>query len=475
MSLHVDPAVSADSAVSAVSAVTAVTAATNALATAAAPVEQVRKLVTAIPGPASQLRHAQRKLVVSDGLGTVLPVFIERGGGGILVDVDGNHLIDLASGIAVTTVGASAPAVVRRVQEQVARLTHTCFLVTEYDGYVQVCDTLNQLAPGAHPKKSALFSTGSEAVENAVKIARAATGRPAVVTFGHAYHGRTLLTMTMTAKNAPYKDGFGPFAPEVYRAPLAYPYRWDSGPERCAAEALAALEDLVVKQIGARHCAAIVIEPIQGEGGIIIPPAGYLHGVAELAKAHGIVLIADEVQTGIGRTGAMFASEHEGLVPDLVTTAKGLAGGLPLGAVTGRADLMDAIPAGGLGGTFAGNPVACAAALGVFETIETEGLLARARTIEAIARHILDPVATVNPIIGEIRSRGAMVALELVAPGTKTPAPDLAAAVAAYCHRAGVLVLQSGTYGNVLRLLPPLVMSDELLAEGLGVLVEALG
>ncbi len=440
-----------------------------------APVEQVRKLVTAIPGPASQARHAHRTSVLSAGLGTVLPVFIERGGGGILVDVDGNHLIDLASGIAVTTVGASAPAVVHRVQEQVAKLTHTCFLVTEYDGYVEVCDTLNRLAPGDQPKKSALFSTGSEAVENAVKIARAATGRPAVVTFGHAYHGRTLLTMTMTAKNAPYKDGFGPFAPEVYRAPLAYPYRWDSGPERCAAEALAALEDLVVKQIGARHCAAIVIEPIQGEGGVIVPPPGYLQGVAELARAHGIVLIADEVQTGIARTGAIFASELEGLVPDLMTTAKGLAGGLPLGAVTGRADLMDAVSPGGLGGTFAGNPVACAAALGVFETIESEGLVARARHIEAIIRAALDPVAAVNPIIGEVRGRGAMVALELVVPGTKTPAPDLATAVAAYCHRAGVLVLQAGTYGNVLRLLPPLVMSDELLTEALGVLVEALG
>lgn len=432
--------------------------------------EQVRILRTAIPGPQSLARHQHRQGVLSTGLGTTLPVFIERAGGGILVDVDGNHLIDFASGIAVTTVGSSAPAVVRRVREQVARLTHTCFLVTEYDGYVQVGEWLNTNTPGAHAKKSALFSTGAEAVENAVKIARVATHRPAVVTFGHAYHGRTLLTMTMTAKNVPYKDGFGPFAPEIYRAPLAYPFRWPTGPDHCAMEALNALEDLVVKQIGAHNTAAIVIEPIQGEGGFIIPPAAYLRGVASLAREHGIILIADEVQTGIARTGAMFASEHDGLVPDLIVTAKGLAGGLPLAGVTGRAEIMDAVPAGGLGGTFAGNPVACAAALGVFETIEELDLVARARQIEAIARPVLEEAAHGNGWVGEVRGRGAMLAVEFVVPGTKEPAPAAAAAVMAACHRQGVVTLQCGTYGNVIRLLPPLVMPDDLLRDGLEVL-----
>lgn len=433
---------------------------------------QERRLLTAIPGPLSQARHTHRQSVISSGLGTVLPVFVERAGGGILVDVDGNHLIDFGSGIAVTSVGATAPAVVRRVREQVGKLTHTCFIVTEYDGFVQVGEILNRLTPGTHLKKTALFSTGAEAVENAVKIARSATGRPAVVTFGHAYHGRTLLTMTMTAKNSPYKDGFGPFAPEIYRAPLAYPFRWDHGAENCAREALRSLEDLIVKQIGAHNTAAIVVEPIQGEGGFIVPPAGYLQGVQELANAHGIVLVADEVQSGIARTGDMFASEHEGIVPDLVVMAKGLGGGLPLSAVTGRAELMDAVPPGGLGGTYSGNPVACAAALGVFETIESENLLARARAIEALVRPRLEEYAAGNGWIGEVRGRGAMLALEFVVPGTKDPAPAAASAVVAHCHRSGVLALSCGTYGNVIRLLPPLVISDELLLDGVGVLLE---
>ena len=437
--------------------------------------EQHRLIRTAIPGPLSLARQAYRDTVVPRGLGTVLPVFVERMGGGIVVDVDGNQLIDLASGIAVTSVGASNPLVAERVKEQVDKFTHTCFLVTEYDGFVAVADTLNQLTPGAHAKKTALFSTGAEAVENAVKIARRATGRQAVITFGHAYHGRTLLTMTMTAKNAPYKDGFGPFAPEVYRAPLAYPYRWGESPEQCATEALAALQDLVVKQIGAHNVAAIVIEPIQGEGGFIVPPPGFLPGVQALANAHGIVFIADEVQTGIGRTGAMFASEHEGIVPDVVVTAKALGGGLPLAAVTGRAEIMDAVAAGGLGGTYAGNPIACAAALGVFEAIASGGLLARATEIGALIQERLGTLSQTCPWIGEVRGRGAMQAVEIVHPGTKEPAPEATAAVLAHCHRNGVLALSCGTYGNVVRLLPPLVISDELLGDALDVLAEAFG
>ena len=436
---------------------------------------QQRIVRTPIPGPLSQARHAHRQTSVAGGLGTVLPIFVEQVGGGVVVDVDGNHLIDLASGIATTSVGGSNPEVVARVREQVGRFTHTCFLVTEYDSYVQVCDQLNALAPGAHAKKTALFSTGSEAVENAVKIARAATHRPAVVTFGHAYHGRTLLTMTMTAKNAPYKEGFGPFAPEVYRAPLAYPLRSGRDLQGCSADAMAALEDLVVKQLGAHNVAAIVIEPIQGEGGFIVPPAGHLAAIQELAHRHGIVLVADEVQTGIARTGTMFASETEGIVPDLLCTAKGLGGGLPLAAVTGRADLMDAVAPGGLGGTYAGNPVACAAALGVFAAIERQDLLGRARTIGEITQAHLAPLVGVNPWVAEVRGRGAMQAIEFVRPGTLDPAPEAAASVVAHCHRSGVLAISCGTYGNVIRLLPPLTIGDDLLTEGLGVILEGIG
>ncbi|HRI94830.1 MAG TPA: aminotransferase class III-fold pyridoxal phosphate-dependent enzyme, partial [Nocardioides sp.] len=318
--------------------------------------EQRRQLVTTIPGPKSQELQEQRGVELATGLGMTMPVFVERAGGGILVDVDGNHIIDFASGIAVTSVGASDPEVVRRVAEQAERFTHTCFLVTEYEGFVDVAAALNRLTPGDHPKKTALFTTGSEAVENAVKIARTATGRPAVVALGHAYHGRTLLTMTMTAKNVPYKEGFGPFAPEVYRVPSPYPYRWPGGPEAAAAQALAALHDTVITQVGASNVAAIIVEPIQGEGGFIVPPPGYLCGVQDFAHEHGIVFIADEIQTGLSRTGDMFACEHEDVVPDLITTAKALGCGMPLSAVTGRAELMDAVPAGGLGGTYAGNP-----------------------------------------------------------------------------------------------------------------------
>ena len=435
---------------------------------------QQRTLVTAIPGPRSLELQAQRDAELPVGLGMTMPVFVDHAGGAIIVDVDGNHIVDLGSGIAVTSVGASDPEVVRRVSEQVERFTHTCFLVTEYAGFVDVAAALNRLTPGDHAKKTALFSTGAEAVENAIKIARVATGRPAVVVLGHAYHGRTLLTMSMTAKNVPYKEGFGPFAPEVYRAPSPYPYRWPGGPEACAEEALAALKDTVLSQIGAHHVAAIVAEPIQGEGGFIVPPEGYLSGVADFAREHGIVFIADEIQTGLARTGAMFACEHEGVVPDMITTAKALGGGLPLSAVTGRAELMDAVPAGGLGGTYAGNPVACAAALGALETIESKDLVGRAQRIEARVLPRLERLLGPDSVVGDVRGRGAMLALELVRPGTTDPAPDAAKAIAARCHAEGVLVLVCGTYGNVIRLLPPLVIDDDLLDDAISVLETAV-
>lgn len=435
--------------------------------------EQCRRLVTEIPGPLSRALQQRRDQALPKGLGTMLPVFVERAGGAVIVDIDGNHLIDLASGIAVTSVGASAPAVVSRVQEQAARFTHTCFLVTEYDGYVAVAEHLNRLTPGTHAKRTVLFSTGAEAVENAVKIARIATGRTDVVVFDHAFHGRTLLAMAMTAKEIPYKAGFGPFPGEVHRAPYAYPLRWPGGPDNCATEALQELEALLGR-VGADHVAAIVIEPLQGEGGFIVPAPGFLTGVAALAARHGIVLVADEVQCGLGRTGDLFASEHEGIVPDLVCTAKALGGGLPLAAVTGRAELMDTVPAGGLGGTYAGNPLACAAALGVFEMFGSHDLLARARRTETVVREKLEPLAQELAVIAEVRGRGAMMAIELVRPGTLEPAPELAKAVAARCHSLGVILLVCGTYGNVIRLLPPLVIGEELLGEGLDILADAL-
>lgn len=437
--------------------------------------DQARLLKTAIPGPRSVALHEARSQQVARGFGTTMPVFVDHADGALLVDVDGNRIIDLGSGIAVTSVGAAAPQVVERIAEQAAKFTHTCFMVTEYEGFTEVATALNRLTPGDHDKRTALFSTGAEAVENAVKIARAATGRPAIVVLDHAYHGRTLMTMTMTAKNVPYKEGFGPYAPEVYRAPMAYPYRYDGDEKACAADALAKLKDLVLTQIGAHNVAAIVAEPIQGEGGFIVPAEGFLPGVVEFAREHGILFVADEIQTGFARTGRMFACEHEGIVPDLITTAKALAGGMPLAAVTGRADVMDAVAPGGLGGTYAGNPVACAAALGAIETIENDGLVARAAEIERIAKARLEEMrAESGGRIGDVRGRGAMLAIELVEPGSKNPAPQYAHEVAAHCHREGVLVLVCGTYGNVIRLLPPLVISDALLEDGLGVLATAV-
>ncbi|WP_344630997.1 4-aminobutyrate--2-oxoglutarate transaminase [Streptomyces glaucosporus] len=434
---------------------------------------QERRVVTAIPGPKSQELMARKQAAVAGGVSTTLPVFAARAGGGVLEDVDGNSFIDLGSGIAVTSVGNSAEAVVRRASAQLELFTHTCAMVTPYELYVEVCEELAKLTPGDHAKKSALFNSGAEAVENAVKIARAYTGRQAVVVFDHAYHGRTNLTMALTAKNMPYKNGFGPFAPEVYRVPVAYPFRWPTGPENCAEEAAAEAIDRIVKQVGAENVAAIVIEPVLGEGGFIEPAKGFLPAIRQFAADHGIVFVADEIQSGFCRTGQWFACEDEGIVPDLITTAKGIAGGLPLAAVTGRAEIMDAVHGGGLGGTYGGNPVACAAALGAIETMRELDLNARARRIEEVMKGRLTALQEKFGIIGDVRGRGAMLAVELVEPGTKKPNPGAAAAVAGHCHQAGVLVLTAGTYGNVIRFLPPLVIGEDLLNEGLDVLEEA--
>ena len=432
-------------------------------------IQQIRRLVTDIPGPRSTELLDRKKSFVADGVGTALPVFVVEAGGGVLVDVDGNSLIDLGSGIAVTTVGNSAPAVVRRVAEQLEAFTHTCFMVTPYSGYVDVAEKLAALTPGDHAKKSALFNSGAEAVENAVKIARVATGKDAVVVFDHAYHGRTNLTMAMTAKNMPYKHGFGPFAGEVYRAPMSYPLHDGLSGADAAARAI----DVIDKQVGATNLACVVIEPIQGEGGFIEPAPGFLPALADWCREHDVVFIADEIQSGFCRTGDWFACDHEGVVPDLVTTAKGIAGGLPLAAVTGRAELMDAVHAGGLGGTYGGNPLACAAALGAIEEMESHDLVARAREVEARVRARLEKIAAEHPVVAEVRGRGAMLAIELCRPGTLEPDAARAAAVSAYCHRQGVVTLTCGTWGNVFRFLPPLSISDALLEEAFDVVAEA--
>ena len=437
-----------------------------------AAVPQRRLLVTEVPGPRSRALHERKTAAVAAGVGTTLPVYIERAGGAVLVDVDGNSLIDLGSGIAVVNVGNANPRVVDAVTEQVARVTHTCFMVTPYEGYVAVCEALNRLTPGDHAKKSALFNSGAEAVENAVKVARHATGRDAVVVFDHAYHGRTNLTMAMTAKAMPYKTGFGPFAGEVYRAPMSYPFR-EVGP-MSGAEAAARAIAVIDKQVGADQVAAVVIEPIQGEGGFVVPALGFLPAVADWCRANGIVFVADEIQTGFGRTGTMFACEHEGVVPDLITTAKGIAGGLPLAAVTGRAELMDAVHGGGLGGTYGGNPIACAAALAAISAMADDDLPGRAQSIGDVMLSRLQSLAAEHPQIGDVRGRGAMVAIELVRPGTTEPDAAEAARISAACHRAGVLTLTCGTFGNVLRLLPPLVIDDALLGEALDVLADAV-
>lgn len=428
---------------------------------------QVRRLVTEIPGPRSRELHARKEAAVSSGVGTMLPVYVVAAGGGVLVDADDNSLIDLGSGIAVTTVGNAHPRVAAAVARQAAAFTHTCFMVTPYDGYVEVCEALNRLTPGDHDKRTALFNSGAEAVENAVKIARAHTGRQAVVVFDHAYHGRTNLTMAMTAKNMPYKHGFGPFAGEVYRAPMSYPFR-DGGLDGEAAARRAL--DVIDKQVGAANLAAVVIEPIQGEGGFVVPADGFLPALAAWCRDNGVVFVADEVQTGFARTGDLFACDAEGVVPDLVVTAKGIAGGMPLAAVTGRAEIMDAPHTGGLGGTYGGNPVACAAALAVIDVIETEGLVARARAIGELMTARLRALKDRDPRVGEVRGRGAMVAVELVRPDTLEPDAELTRRVAAAAHAQGLVVLSCGTWGNVLRFLPPLSITDDLLGEALDVL-----
>ncbi|WP_295010376.1 4-aminobutyrate--2-oxoglutarate transaminase [uncultured Microbacterium sp.] len=431
---------------------------------------QERRLVTALPGPRSAEILARKAESVAAGVGHTVPVAAVAAGGGVVVDADGNSLIDLGSGIAVTTVGNAHPKVAAAIAAQAAQFTHTCFMISPYESYVEVAEALNRLTPGDFAKKSALFNSGAEAVENAIKIARKHTGRQAVVAFDHGYHGRTNLTMALTAKAMPYKSGFGPFAPEVYRAQASYPFRDGLSGAEAAARTILQLE----KQIGADNLAAVIIEPIQGEGGFIVPADGYLPAIVDWCRANGVVFIADEVQTGFGRTGAMFASEIFGIEPDLITTAKGIAGGMPLAAVTGRAEIMDASHSGGLGGTYGGNPVACAAALAAIDAYENDGLVERAGEIGTLLKRRLTEIQASDPRLGDIRGHGAMIAAEFVDPATGAPDAALTGAVAKAAIAKGVIVLTCGTFGNVIRFLPPLTIGDELLNEGLDVVAEVL-
>jgi 4-aminobutyrate aminotransferase/(S)-3-amino-2-methylpropionate transaminase len=439
--------------------------------------EQSRRLVTEIPGPASRELAKRRAAAVARGVGSTMPIYAARAGGGVVEDVDGNRLIDLGAGIGVATVGNAAPRVVDAVRAQVDDFTHTCFMVSPYEGYVAVAEQLNRLTPGSGEKRTVLLNSGAEALENAVKIARSYTRRPAVAVFDHGYHGRTNLTMAMSAKAMPYKSGFGPFASDVYRLPPSYPYRdgllnkdLAHNGELAAARAI----DILDKRIGAGDLAAVVIEPILGEGGYVVPAEGFLPTLAAWCHDNGVVFVADEVQCGFARTGAMFACEHEGVEPDLICTAKGIAGGLPLAGVTGRAEIMEAPQASGLGGTFGGNPLACAAALAAIDTVERDGLIERAQQIGRLIRDRLDRLQADDDRVGDVRGRGAMIGLELVRPGTTEPDPELTAKLAAAVHAAGVIVLTCGTFNNVVRLVPPLSISDELLLEGLDVLAGAL-
>jgi 4-aminobutyrate aminotransferase / (S)-3-amino-2-methylpropionate transaminase / 5-aminovalerate transaminase len=443
------------------------------MVSASSGIPQVRRLVTEVPGPKSRQLAERRAAAVAPGVSSTLPVYIDRAEGAVLVDVDGNSFIDLGSGIAVTSIGHAVPAVVEAVQAQMARFAHTCFMVGPYESYVAVCEKLNQLTPGDHAKSTVLLNSGAEAVENAVKVARHATGRQALVVFDHAYHGRTNLTMALTAKNMPYKDRFGPFAPEVYRVPMSYPFRDPEG--MTGTEAVGRAVEVIEKQVGASNIACVLIEPIQGEGGFVVPAPGFLTGLAGWCRANEVLLVADEVQTGFCRTGDWFACDDEGVVPDLVATAKGIAGGMPLAAVTGRAELMGHVHPGGLGGTYSGNPVACAAALASVQTMAELDLRGAARRLGAVISDRLQALDKDHPAVGDVRGRGAMQAIEFVEPGTTTPSPAVASAVAAKCHSSGVVVLTCGTWSNVIRLLPPLTIDDGLLQEGLDVLSAAIG
>ena len=432
--------------------------------------EQKRSIVTELPGPKSKEIAARREQYVSNSIGSSLPSYIEAADGAILRDIDGNQFVDFGSGIGVTSVGNANPKVMEAITKAAQAGAHFQVNTAPYESYIDLCQKLAEITPGDFPKKAALFNSGAEALENAVKIARKYTGRDAIVVFEHAFHGRTNLTMAMTSKAAPYKDGFGPFAPEVYRMPASYPYRDGLTGEEAAARTVSAIE----KQIGAKNVAAIIIEPLQGEGGFLVPAEGFLPALVKFANENGIVFVSDEVQAGMCRTGKWFCSEWDGIEPDLITSAKGIAGGMPLSAVIGRAEIMDAPQPGGIGGTYSGNPLSNAAALATIAAYEEDNLAEEALRIEKKIREALEPLADELATVGEVRGRGAMMAIELVKGECKTPNADLVKTVVDEALQQGVMFLTCGTYGNVIRFLPPLVITDELLDDALGVLAELL-
>jgi 4-aminobutyrate aminotransferase/(S)-3-amino-2-methylpropionate transaminase len=426
-------------------------------------------IVTDIPGPRSAAVLARKEKVVCDPLDIHVPTVIDSALGARFTDLDGNQMLDFSAGLGCQLVGYSHPKVVEAVQRQAARVSHTDFSVIPYESYVQLAEGLVARV-GIPDAKVAMFNSGAEAIENAVKFARAATGRPAVIAFEGAFHGRTLLTMSLTSRHKPYKTGFGPFAPEIYRLPYAYPYR-SPDPDRAAEDALDALERAFVTVVDPKAVAAAIVEPIQGEGGFVVPPAEFLQGLRDLCTKHGIVVIADEVQTGTGRTGTFLASEQFGFRPDVVVLAKALASGYPLSAVVGRREIMDAPGPSAIGGTYVGNPVACAAANAVLAVIDEEGLMERSEEIGKVVRSRWEQIASEVPEVGEIRGVGAMVGVEFVKDReTKAPAPEYLDAVLRESISRGLVTVGCGLYHNVLRHLIPLVIPDDDLEEGLDVL-----
>jgi 4-aminobutyrate aminotransferase / (S)-3-amino-2-methylpropionate transaminase / 5-aminovalerate transaminase len=436
-----------------------------------------RNISGSVPGPNSTELSKRREESVPRGVFNTVPIFVASGEGASVTDVDGNRFIDLAGGLGVLNVGRANRRVLDAVHEQVDKFLHECFHVAMYEGYVELAEALNRLTPGNQPKKTMLANSGAEAVENAVKISRYATGRDAVVGFTNAFHGRTLMGMTLTAKEMPYKHGFGPFAPEIFRVPFAYCYRCPLNLTypSCGVACVDYAADIIDSQIGADNVACVVVEPVQGEGGFVVAPEDWLPALRSVCTDRDILMVDDEIQSGMGRTGRLFAVEHYGVVPDLVTTAKSLGAGFPISGITGTADVMESPHLGGLGGTYGGNPVACAAALAVLAELTETDILQRAEAQGQFIRSRLDVLEHRLGIVGEVRGLGPMVGIELVVnKETKEPNKTATAAVTARCHERGVLILKAGTYDNVVRLLAPLVISDDDLHEGLDVLVEAL-
>ena len=414
---------------------------------------------------------------VPQGLVNLSPSFITEARGAIMIDADGRELIDFAGGIGVNNVGHCHPKVVAAIKDQADKFIHTCFHVAPYESYIELAAKLNELAPGDFDKMTMMGNSGAEADENAIKIARYATKRPAVISFENAFHGRTLLTMTLTSKVKPYKLGYGPFAPETYRMPYAYCYRCPFGLKypSCNASCADYLEEFFITNVAAEQTAAVIVEPIQGEGGFVTPPPEYFSKLHAICKKNGILLIVDEVQTGMGRTGKIFAIDHWGIAPDIITTAKSLAGGMPLSAITGRADIMNQSHVGGLGGTYSGNPLSCRAALAVLEILIEDGLLKRGELLgEKLLKRFME-MQEKYEIIGEVRGKGPMLALELVSDReSKEPAGDEAKQLTKLCYEKGLVLLSCGNHGNVIRVLMPLVITDEELERGLSILEESL-